>query len=444
MRASVFAFAGVAVAVAVAPAPVGVAADRAFERAVNQASTCPVGGYQASAGFLGCLGERLGGVFVDQAASMLVRQGREVFGENFRLVPGWSWSPGGGGLAGDIDMVVPLVSHGVGPAAGRPEHRRRHALFLQQGLTRWTDARGFRRNDVRTGVGYRTALPHSRGAVLGTSVLIQKSMEVGHQRLVIGADSAGRWGRVWLQHFVPTTGWRPSLLRGPRSEERAIGGTDVRASLHVTSTVGIDVAASRWERRDGGRPAVDSHWNLSWRPHPWVRMEAGYREGTEVGADGGSVMLLMTFPLGISPARLRWTGPDRFASTAALPDLWRPVDKIGPIRTVQRLTGENVQELQIGPLQAEARFLQSRAETGSAIDVEVRLSEPVGEAIELIVRLVPGSGNNPAVPGADYVDVPARATIGEGSTTARVSFRLLENPDLAADRTLAVRVSLVP
>ena len=443
MRASVVAFAGFAAAIAVAPIPVGLAADRAFERAVNRASSCPVGANHASATFLGCLGERLGGIFVDQAASMLVRQGREVFGENFRLVPGWSWSPGGGGLAGDIDMVVPLVSRGVGPAAGGPEHRHRHAFFLQQGLTRWTDSRGFRRNDVRTGVGYRTALPNAWGAVLGTSVMIQKSMEVGHQRLVIGADYTGRWGRVLLQHFVPTTGWRPSLSSVPSSEERAIGGTDVRASLDVTSTVAIEFAASRWERRDGGRPAIDSHWNLNWRPHPWVRMELGYRGGADVGAGGGSVMLLVMLPLGISHASPSWKGPGSFEATGTRQDLWRPVDNIGPIRTVQRLTGENVQELQIGPLQAEARFLQSHAETGSAIDVEVWLSEPAREAIELIVRLVPGSGDNPAVPGADYVDVPARATIGEGNTTARVSFRLLDNPDLATNRTLAVTVSLV-
>ena len=441
MRASVVALAGVAAAIGAVPVPAGIAADSALDQALSPVSTCPVSAYQATAGLVDCFGEHLGNVFVDQAVSMLARQGREVFGENFRLVPALSWAPGGNGLAGDIDMVVPLANRDAGRAVGGPERMPRHAVFLQQGLTRWMDARGLRRNDMRTGVGYRTALPHDPVATLGASMVIQKSLEAGHQRLVIGADYAGGWGQVSFRQFLPTTGWRRDIWNVARVEERAIGGTDVRVQLTLTSTLAVEAASGRWERHDGARQSVDSRWSLDWRPHPWLRVAVGYRGGTEIGADGESVMLLMRFPLGASPTRPRWNGPGRFGATATLPDMWRPVDNIGAIRTVRRVTAEDARELPIGPPQAEARFLQSSAETGGAIDVEVRLSEPVRETIELIVRLVPGPGSNPAVPGADYVDGPARVTIDAGQTAARVSFRLMDNPDLAAARTLAVTVS---
>ena len=84
--------------------------------------------------------------------------------------------------------------------------------------------RGFRRNDVRLGTAFRFASPGFAGAdVWGASALMQQNVERGHQRLVVGADFAGRWGEASLQHFVPTTDWRPGRAG---YEERALGGTE--------------------------------------------------------------------------------------------------------------------------------------------------------------------------------------------------------------------------
>ena len=87
------------------------------------------------------------------------------------------------------------------------------------------------------------------------------------------------------------------------------------------------------------------------------------------------------------------------------------------------------------------RFLQSSAATGGTVEVEVALSAPASEEVRLSVRLAPGSGDNPAVAGVDYVDELAIVTIARGATTGRATFQLLANPALASDRTLSVTVA---
>ena len=89
------------------------------------------------------------------------------------------------------------------------------------------------------------------------------------------------------------------------------------------------------------------------------------------------------------------------------------------------------------------RFLQSSAATGGTVEVEVALSAPASGDVRLSVRLAPGSGDNPAVAGVDYVDEPAVVTIARGATTGRATFQLLANPTLATERTLSVTVARV-
>ena len=87
------------------------------------------------------------------------------------------------------------------------------------------------------------------------------------------------------------------------------------------------------------------------------------------------------------------------------------------------------------------RFLQSSAASGGTVAVEVALSAPASADVRLSVRLAPGSGDSPAVAGVDYVDEPALVTIAKGATSARATFRLLDNPDLDTSRTLSVTVT---
>ena len=89
------------------------------------------------------------------------------------------------------------------------------------------------------------------------------------------------------------------------------------------------------------------------------------------------------------------------------------------------------------------RFLQDNAGSGEEINVEITLSAPVSEAIRLLVQLVPGEGDNPAVPGEDYLDEPVEVSIGQGATSGVATIQLLRNADMTEARSLGVTVSLV-
>ncbi len=281
-----------------------------------------------------CLSDRLGGVLMDEAAHYMTEQGQRVFGEHFRLVHRMSWSPLGQGLAGELDAVIPLSFRaGVQPGA-ESEALQGSAFFLQQGMTRWTDEHGFKRNDVRLGTAYRLALPHFAGAnVVGATALVQKNLERGHQRFVLGTDYAGRWGHVALQHYVPTTEWRPG-----RSgyEDRAVGGTEVSLRLGLTTTLSLDTAMGRWERDDTGRSTVDGRLGLGWKPHQYLRLDA--RTGLGPGADDDSFTLSLNVPFGGQRKRPKWEGLGAFALAggATADDLLRPVENVGRIRTIER------------------------------------------------------------------------------------------------------------
>ena len=60
------------------------------------------------------------------------------------------------------------------------------------------------------------------------------------------------------------------------------------------------------------------------------------------------------------------------------------------------------------------------------------------------VRLVSGSGDNPAVPGEDFVDDPVETTISKGARTARVFVQLLRNEGMQGNRSLGATVSVIP
>ena len=71
------------------------------------------------------------------------------------------------------------------------------------------------------------------------------------------------------------------------------------------------------------------------------------------------------------------------------------------------------------------------------------LSSAAPEDIRVEVRLVPGGGDNPAVPGEDFVDQSVELTISQGATTGAVSIQLLRNDDIQENRSLGATVSLI-
>ena len=383
-----------------------------------------------------CLSGRLGDLVVQRTASFVNRQGQALFGPNFRFVQGLSWSPYGEGLNGNMDTVLPVASFSAKPGNG-PAVLNTGALFFQKGATRWTDNRGRRRNDLRYGAAYRFSLLGEPGAnVFGLSTLVQENVERGHRRVVAGIDYAGKWGRASLQQFVPATDWQPSRFG---YVERPRGGTRLGARLNLTTTVSLDASVAEWETSRPGKREVDGRIGLGWRPHPWLSLRGGFA-GIGSARDSGSVTAALRIPFGGVPQRKvpSWEWLGVAGGSQATADVWRPVENVERLETIEReMTAAEL----VAAGSAKVRFLQSGAASGAEIGVEVYIAAPLSSDLQLEVRLVPGDGANPAVPGVDYVDEPTEVTIRAGATTARARIRLLANPAMQEARSLSAEVS---
>ena len=408
----------------------------AFPSWLTGAIHCGNGFEQSARSGWRCLSGRLGGLVMEQTANFVNEQGRALFGPNFRFVSGLSWSPYGEGLNGNVDTVLPVASFTAKPGSG-PSVVNGGAFFFQQGATRWTDDRGRRRNDLRYGAAYRFSLLGEPGAnVFGLSTLVQENVERGHRRVVAGIDYAGRWGRASLQQFVPATDWRPSRFG---YVERPRGGTRLGARLNLTTTVSLDASVAEWETSRPGRRETDGRVGLGWRPHPWLRLRAGFA-GIGSAEDSGSVTAALRIPFGGVPQRKapRWEWLGVAGGSRATADVWRPVENVERLETIEREAAatERTAAGSVG-----VRFLQSGAASGAEIGVEAYIPAPLASDLRLLVRLVPGDGANPAVPGVDYVDEPTEVTIRAGATTARAAIRLLSNPAMREARSLSAEVS---
>ncbi|MCY4486612.1 MAG: hypothetical protein OXF11_05780, partial [Deltaproteobacteria bacterium] len=288
------------------------------------------------------LDQALSGVVMEEVSRLAGEQGRFLFGDNFRIANRLRWSPGGTGLNGDIDTVFPLsFGTALGPASMAPDGLKTEsdALFLQWGVSHWTDDKGMRRDDLRYGLVRRFALSDTPGVdVFGVSGLLQQGLESGHQRFVTGLDYAGSWGNGWFHHFLPTTGWRPG-----RSgfQERAIEGAELGLRLTPTTTIGLETALTRWEDKDAsGKWRTGARVGLDWRPHPWLSFRAAWED---TGDSDGSASFGVRFsiPLGGGHReRPRWAGlglaGGGSGAEANAPDIWRPLDNVGPIQFAER------------------------------------------------------------------------------------------------------------
>ena len=389
----------------------------------------------AFSGVAGCATDRMLADLLGVTMALTEEQGQAFLGENFRVVNRLGFSAFGHGMQGDIDAVLPLTSLSSVTADGDIER----ALFVQSGVTSWTDGHGFRRNDMRHGLVYRFVGSDGPGdGIFGTWTFIQQNLERGHERLVAGVDYAGGWGSGSLNYFHPLTDWR---LGRPGYEERAIAGMEFDLRFDATDTIALNAAVGRWEATDGsGDWTTRTRLGVEWRPHPWLSLGSDW--GTSgVGEDNLGLRAAVVIPLGGSGRQLpRWRGLG-LAGGGSIPDasdVWRPIETVGPIEVAER----TVSILNTSPTEeATVRFLQDSVDTGGTVQVEVALSSPASKETRLTVRLVPGAGDNPAVPGEDYVDEIMEIVIPQGETSAVASFQLLHNPSLQSARALSVTVT---
>ena len=146
-----------------------------------------------------------------------------------------------------------------------------------------------------------------------------------------------------------------------------------------------------------------------------------------------------TMPIGSPFKPPKWEGIGLVAdgSEPSISDLWRPVENVGQIRVATRTSVVSLID------RAEIRFLQDSVNSGESFQLEVVLPGTAPEDIRIEVRLVPGSGDNPAVAGEDYIDEPVETTITKGSESVRVSIGLLLNDEMQEERSLSATVSVV-
>ena len=389
----------------------------------------------AFTGVAGCATDRVLAELFGEALALTEQQGQALLGENFRIVNRLGFSAFGQAMRGDVDAVLPLNSLSSVTAEGDTER----ALFVQSGLTRWTDRQGFRRNDMRHGLVYRFVASDGLGdGIFGTWSFVQHNLERGHERLVAGVDYAGGWGDGSLNYFHPLTDWMPGR---PGYEERAIAGVELDLRLDATDTIALNAAVGRWEATDGSSEwATRARLGMEWRPHPWLSFASDW-SNSAAGNDEMGFRVAVVIPLGGGSRELpRWRGLG-LAGGGSIPDasdIWRPIETVGPIEVAER----TVQILNSNPAQdATVRFLQDSVDTGGTVQIEVALSSPASKKTRLAVRLVPGAGDNPAIPGEDYVDETMELVIDQGETSAVASFRLLHNPSLQSARALSVTVT---
>ena len=371
-------------------------------------------------------------LLLDGLARFATERGQRAFGKHFRIVNNLDYSPGGSGLIGGLDVVLPL---GWSASAASPGSR---AFFFQQGVTRWVDEHGTARNDFRFGAVRRFSVSGGGAAsgVVGVSGFVQQSREYRHTRLVAGADYAGKWGRGTLNLFVPATGWVPAQAG---YEERALAGIELGVRFDLTTTLSLRTGVERWEEEDGlGGWSTNGRAALGWRPHPWLDLGVGW-SGLGTGREEPAVRLAFSMPLGERGKAPAWEGMGRVGGgpNPSAMGPWSPVENIDVIRVARRASAPArvVSE-------ATVRFLQDSASSGDEIRLRVSLAEVTPRDLRVVVTLMPGAGENPAVPGVDYVDEPIPVTIQAGTSSSVVAVQLPLNAGLREARSLRATVAL--
>ena len=272
--------------------------------------------------------------------------------------------------------------------------------------------------------------------VLGLSAFVQQSREYQHTRVAAGADYGGKWGRGSLNVFVPTTGWRPGQMG---YEERALAGAELGFKLDLTTTLSMSTAVGQWEDDDGlGGWSTKGRMAVGWRPHPWFNIGVAWN-GLGTHGDTRELRLAFAMPLGGMRKPPQWEGMGVVGggATPSSIDAWSPVENLGVIQVARR---ETVSE-QPAP-EATVRFLQESASTGDEIGVEVSLSAVTSHDLDLVVTLSPGTGDNPAAPGVDYIDEPIPVTIRAGTSSTVVTIQLPLNAALNEARSLRATVTV--
>ena len=401
------------------------ASDWLLENSLNSAGSCGSAFEGALSSGTSCLLDSGLNLMLKKSIESTDTFGKKVFGAHFQFFGDLSYQSGAG-LQNDLDVVIPL-------AFTDEDQRKRSSLFLQQGITRWRDAEGESRDDLRIGVAYRFRLTDKPDSdVVGLSAFSLHNAEWGHQVLASRADYAGRWGTGSFTYFLPGTDWRPTDFG---FEERALEGMELALNFKLTTTISTNLTAYRWQAEDGSDEWSDgARVGVDWRPHSWLSFSAT-QDGVGGGKDTSSFLAKVSIPIG-GPTRPkpRWEGFGELPKNTipSLLNLWRPVDKIGRIKVARRIRASDVARL------VRIRPLQNTVVSGETLQARLSLPVAAPEDVRIMVRLAPGDGDNPVVPGEDFHDEIITATIRRGETSTLVSLPLIRNDEMTTPRGLKI------
>ena len=284
-----------------------------------------------------CAVDQVFSYLADSALQFVEAHGKAQLGEYFHIDRRLGLTASSGTLSADLDVVLPLTA-----LSSVEDDVVARSFFVQNGVTRWRDAHGFQRSDVRLGFVHRYALHEEPGdGVLGTSMFVQENMERGHTRVVTGLEYLDRWGQGSLSYYMPVTDWVPGRHG---YEERALEGVELGYGTDLTNTVSLSAGAGRWQSRDGTDAWVDQgRLDVGWQPHPWFELRGGW-DGIGTGDDSMAVHASVSVPLGVDWSDVRWEGLGRRdPSSATGPGagtMWRSADHVGEIEVAERQVDE--------------------------------------------------------------------------------------------------------
>ncbi len=294
----------------------------------------------AISGTTDCVKDKAVVGLLGSVVTALDQRGKTLFGEHFHIDHRLGYSSTGG-IGGDLDAVFPINT--FTSVAG---NRVTRALFLQNGVSTWTDEHGYKRNDMRVGMVHRIAVSEQPDAgVFGTSVFFQENIEREHGRMVLGLDYTDQWGRGAVRYFMRTTDWRSGRLG---YQERAREGMELELRTQVTDAIDLRTATGYWESKDDAEDwTARTRFGVGWQPHTWLGLQGRWEDiGTE--DDSWGVHAVVAIPFGgkhTPPGQWRGLGSMNLEPGVSNSGaIWDSVDSIGRIETIEREAPEQEEE----------------------------------------------------------------------------------------------------
>lgn len=380
-----------------------------------------------------CAADATIGFFLARGTALLTQRGKNIFGQGFHIQQSLDYSvTADGKLRGDLDAVIPLHINAAqtDAALGLPGG----ALFLQNGVTSWSDEHGFDRNDTRIGLVQRLQMGGQN--LLGFSATLQQNLERGHQRHVFGADYVGKWGKGYVNHYAVQSDW---LVGRVGYEERAIGGNEIGVQFTPTNAIQLDLSVGDWDSKtEIGASVIRERASIAWQPHPYLQLRGAWQGGNQID-QRRDWRISFIKPLGAQRAKPRWIGFG-VAQDATLrdADVWRTVESERRIEVVERKIRTQPGVVRSGDV--SVRFLQAKAGSGGVIRIEASVANAVTTPLRVVIQLAPGDGATPAVPGEDFPTAPIEIIIAKDSTAGIAEVDLPFNPDMKTNRKLRVTI----